>query len=75
MAKGWDEWGKRRLNKVTWSPNHGKAGGYFLFGSTGSGKSRVIVTLGYRKSKGGLTKALRKYRAYVGRLMNDVPCE
>lgn len=71
----WNEWGRRKLNAVDWIPNRGKAGGFMIFGSVGSGKSRTVVTLGFRKTKSGLTRALRRYRAFVGRLMNDVPVE
>lgn len=68
-----NRWGKRRLNAVSWARNH--LGEFYVFGSVGSGKGNVVVTLAYRKTKPGILKAYRKYQGYVGELMNDVPRE
>lgn len=71
MSKG--RWGKRRLNKVSWTLNH--LGEYYVFGSVGTGRDNVMVTLAYRKTKPAIMKVYRKYQGYVGELMNDVPRE
>lgn len=69
MPKG--RWGKRKLNAVSWMKNH--LGEFYVFGSVGSGKDSVTVTLAYRATKPGIMRIYHKYQRYVGRLMNEVP--
>jgi len=69
MSKG--RWGKRRLNKLSWTRNH--LGEYYLFGFVGTGKDETVVTLAYRKTREGIISIKNKYVKYIGELMNDVP--
>ena len=66
-------WGKRRLNAVSWMRN--PRGEYFVFGQVGTGSNRTIVTLASRRTAKAIKDAYRKYQAYIGDLMNDVPRE
>ena len=71
MAGRHTNWGRRRLNAVSWREN--RHGEFFVFGQVGSGKSSVVVGLAYRRTKPGILRAYRKYQGYVGWLMNNVP--
>lgn len=73
---GWrvlNDWGKRRLNKVSWKVNPN--GEYYVFGVVGTGKNSTIVTLAYRKTRGAISLAYKKFERHLGELMNEVPRE